>query len=283
MSDLKFTEKTKPNTDFVSFYGRPKDMMPELVASGFKFGNYRDLGRARNQKYNSDEQDRLLIFNNYFTLAGNPILGNPKGNDEITIVVDLEHKDLAEMKSLVASLNKSTNLNSTYALDLPQEMYDAIRNISGATHTLKPSLVKQLRENAYSNKKAREALVEAFFQGNQAEAKEYTELVKEHHKTKNIDGVLGFYPGNFTGMRLVWAGSVGDYYANAYSNDLLNSHYGRLFGVGAGGAGAPTTQDNRQILTLDELAVLKAYRTDAPLIKTQKGVYIFSDKVQARE
>jgi hypothetical protein len=39
MSDLNFTEKTIPNTDFVSFDGSPKNRMPELVASGFKFGN----------------------------------------------------------------------------------------------------------------------------------------------------------------------------------------------------------------------------------------------------
>lgn len=282
MLDLKFTKKTRPKTDFISFYGCPKYMMPKFVASGFNFGNYRDLGIARNEKYDSDERDRWLLFNNYFTLPGNPIIGNPKGNDEQTIVVNLEHKDLAEMKALVASLNKDTVLNDTHALDVPQEMYDAIRNIPGMTHTLKPSLVKQLRVNVYSNRKAREALVESFFQGNKTEAKEYIELIKDHHKTKDVNGVLGFYPGDFTGMRFVCVGSVG-YIALAGSYYGLDSITSRLFGVGARGATAPTTQDNRQILSLDELIVLSAYRSNEPLIKTSKGVYVFSDKVKSKD
>jgi len=282
MSDLKFTQKIRPSTDFGSFDGSPKNKMPELINSGFEFGNYRDLGIARNPKHNPDENDRSLLFNNYFTLPGNPVLGNPRGNDEQTIIVDLDHKSVAEIKALVASLNKDTKLNDTYALEVPQEMYDAIRSIPGATHTLKPSLVKALREDAYSNRSARQAIVEAFFKGNLTEAKEYTNLVKENHKTKNINGVLGFYPGNFTGMRLVWAGSVGNSNAIANCSHALHNNYGRLFGVGARGAGAPTNKGNGQILSLEELAVLKAYRSNEPLIKTSNGVYIFSDKVQIK-
>ncbi|MFA6072502.1 MAG: hypothetical protein WC758_00115 [Candidatus Woesearchaeota archaeon] len=161
-------------------------------------------------------------------------------------------------------------------------MYDSIRNIPGASHTLKPSLVQSLRANAYNNPRARQGIIEAFFQGNLTETKEYITLVQDAHPIKDkkdIKYLLGFYPGNFTGMQFVWVGSVG-VNSRADSNHHLIYDNGRLFGVGAG---APTVQDNKQILSLDELAVLKAYRTNAPLIKTQKGIYIFSDKVQARE
>ncbi|MGV8168493.1 MAG: hypothetical protein ACP5N3_00385 [Candidatus Nanoarchaeia archaeon] len=256
MSEFKFTKKVRPSTDFESFYGRPKDKMSELIAAGFGFGNYRDLAKARNPKYNADENDRSILHDNYFTLPGNPVLSNPNGNGEQIIIVNLEHKDLAEVKALVAGLNKNTILNNNNALDMSQEMYDAIGNIPGATHRLKPSLVNDLKNNGYNNKKARQALIEAFFQGNTEEAKEYIALVQDYHKVKNIDTKMGYFPGNFTGMRLVWAGSVGDF-ADAYCYYSLYINGGRLFGVGAGGATAPTTQVKIVAPSLQEILAIE--------------------------
>ncbi len=231
MSKLNFSKPTVPVQKYEAFPGRIINGMPDLVASNMKFGNLLDLDLGRMPKHNSDENDREILYNNWFDLAGNPVFSLEKDGEQV-IVYDLENKDLKFVKEMVASLNPKTKLNDTYSLDVSRDLYDAIKKADGS-FTIKKSLANELRNDAYSNNKARIGILKNIFQGKDSEAKEYIDLVKEHHGVKNINTILGFYPGRFTGMRLLVGGSVG-YSSRVGGDDYLSDDGCHLLGVGNG-------------------------------------------------
>ena len=233
MSKFNFSKPSVPVQKFDAFdKGRVIDAMPSLVASNMRFGNYRDLGKGRMPEYNSDENDRTLLYDNWFDLAGNPVFSDPLGSGEQVVVFDLEQSDLKEAKALVAGLNSKTNLNSSYSLDVSPDVYQLVKGSDGS-FVIKPSLANDLRNNAYSHNTARSGFVRKLFQENNEEAKQYIDLVKDHHGVSNLNGIIGFFPGNFKGMRLLWGGSVGDEYSFIFTDYSL--YYSScLLGVGDG-------------------------------------------------
>ena len=144
-------------------------------------------------------------------------------------------------------MNPKTELNGSWSLPLAESkeeakaIYDKIK-INGAPYivVLSPKQVKELRNNLYGLPNVRERILEGFLQGNLTEKKDYVKHVKDIKKVDDISRIFGYAPGNFTDTRLVWAGSGGNSNATAHSNHDLNSNLGRLFGVGARSAGAPT-------------------------------------------
>ena len=253
-NDMDFTPITVPTYNFIAIYGSIRGRMPDFkkaIEQGYRIGNYRDLALARMEKHNPDENDRKNLNNNYFTLVGNPTLGDPNESGEQFIINDLEQKVFEPLKIQLLNMDSSTTLNSTWALPLglykkeSKEIYEQIKK-DGMPHItiLSPEQVTALRNDAYCMYGVRENILEGFFQGNRDEMNEYMQHVKKVKGVSNIEKIFGYYPGKFTDTRLVWAGSVGDYYANAGSYGNLNNDNGRLFGVGAGGASAPTTKPN---------------------------------------
>ncbi|MDD3175281.1 MAG: hypothetical protein PHU51_02285 [Candidatus Nanoarchaeia archaeon] len=225
-SDLNFTKDANGNSKYASFRDGSNiiALIPELVESDMKFGNYKDLIQGRLKQYNSDANDRNLLVGNGFGLPGNPIFSF---NGEQTLIYDLENPDLAFVKELVSGLNPNTNLNGSWSLPVDEEIYNRIKESKG-THTLSKKLVEELKNNAHSNVAKREELIEKFCQDDSKLAKEYMDFVKDYKNT-NMEEVLGFFPGNFEGMRLVCLGSVG-YDCAAGSDYGLKSSYNSLFG-----------------------------------------------------
>ena len=232
-SDLNFTKDANGNSKYASFRNGSNiiNLMPELVKSKRKFGNYKDLIQGRLKQYNSDANDRNLLVGNGFGLPGNPIFSF---NGEQTLIYDLELPELSFVKELVSGLNSKTNLNNSWSLPVDEEIYNRIKESKG-THTLSKKLVEELKNNAHSNVAKREELIEKFCQDDSKLAKEYMDFVKDNNKT-NMKEVLGFFPGNFEGMRLVYVGSVGINDSDALSYYGLISGLDRLFGVGVGDA-----------------------------------------------
>jgi len=249
-NDLNFTPITVPVYKIIAIYGNIRSRMPDFkkaIEQGYNVGNYRDLATKRMEQHNPDANDRALLNDNYFTLVGNPTLGDPANSGEQIIINDLEQKVFQPLKLQLLNMNSSTKLNSSWALPLAESkeeakaIYDKIKT-NGAPYitVLSPKQVKELRNNLYALPNVRERILEGFLQGNLTEKKDYVKHVKAIKQVDDMSRILGYAPGGFTDMRLVWAGSVGNYYANAYSSNSLNYYYGRLFGVGARGAGAPT-------------------------------------------
>jgi hypothetical protein len=145
-----------------------------------------------------------LLVDNWFDLPGNPIF---RFNGEQTLVYDLENPDLAFVKELVSGLNPKTNLNGSWSLPVDKDVFNRIKESKG-THTLSKKLVEELKNEPHSNVAKREELIEKFCQDDSKLAKEYMDFVKDYKNT-NMKEVLGFFPGNFKGMRLVYGDSVG--------------------------------------------------------------------------
>ncbi|MCF7872385.1 hypothetical protein K9L97_05110 [Candidatus Woesearchaeota archaeon] len=254
-----FTKPSKPTQKFDNFTGDTvRGAIPQLVASNMKFGNFYDLATGRMEKYNSDENDRNLLYNNWFDLAGNPMLSLEK-NDEIVIVHDLEQSDLQFVKEMISGINSNTELNNSYSFDFGgRDVYEAVKKSDGS-FTVNKNIANELRNNAYSNNKARSRIMSHLFQGQKQKKNEYITVVKKHHSVSNINDILGFYPGSFTGLRLLVGGSVGGY-SRVYGYDSLSS-LASLLGVGDGvannGAAGAIAQKNYstklQIASLDEV------------------------------
>ncbi|MFA6072501.1 MAG: hypothetical protein WC758_00110 [Candidatus Woesearchaeota archaeon] len=247
-NDMDFTPITVPTYNFIAIYGSIRGRMPDFkkaIEQGYRIGNYRDLALNRMEKHNPDENDRKNLNDNYFTLVGNPTLGDPMESGEQFIINDLEQKVFEPIKLQLLNMNSSTKLNGSWALPLApskeqaKDIYEQIKTNGMPYITiLSPQQVSELRNDAYSIPGVRENMLEGFFQGNISEMREYIHHVQTL-KEIGFEKILGYYPGKFTDTRLVWAGSVGDS-ADAYCGGSLNS-IGRLFGVGAG---APTTKPN---------------------------------------
>ncbi len=253
-NDMNFTPITVPVYNSIALYGIIRGRMPDFkkaIEQGYNIGNYRDLATRRMEKHNPDANDRALLNDNYFTLVGNPSLGDPAGSGEQIIINDLDQRVFDQLKLQLLKMDSSTELNSSWSLPLAESreeakaIYDQIKT-NGALYitVLSPEQVKELRNKSYALPNVREKIIEGFLQGDLTEKKDYLTHVKAIRGVDDIsrifDRAFGYWPGNFTDTRLVWAGSVGTNLANAYRGNLLHGSDGRLFGVGARGAGAPT-------------------------------------------
>lgn len=253
-----FTKSSKPTRKFDNFTGDTiKEAIPQLVTSGMKFGNFYDLATGRMTQYNPDENDRNILYNNMFDLPGNPIF-SLETNGELVVVHDLEQTDLQFVKEIISGINKNTNLNNSYSHDFGnRDIYEAIKKSDGS-FTIDKYVANELRNNAYNNNIARSRIVNHLFQGDKEKAKEYISLVKEQHKANSIDSILGFYPGQFTGMRLLVGGPVSSS-GSCILGGLNLGYSASLLGVGDGvdsirGATAQKNYSTKsQIISLDKI------------------------------
>jgi hypothetical protein len=235
--NIKSTRRENKNNYLVSFDGRPLEAIQYMLANGYKLANFRDLANARTRSFNCEESD-LLKFNGNFTLPGNPIISTKKNMEEQILVVDLEHKDLVEIKNIVSKVNKHTEIISNYTtidevsgdeygstrlipmlpifvsgghmmeqktitkyIHIPEHLYNKIRKIPEATVTL----------NKYSKSfKRSQQLLEALFQGNLEDLTEYakfrTELAKKIYGANEIRITHDF--SEFVGMTFLRSDSL---------------------------------------------------------------------------
>ncbi|MGV8168492.1 MAG: hypothetical protein ACP5N3_00380 [Candidatus Nanoarchaeia archaeon] len=253
-NDMNFTPITLPVYNFIAVEGNIRKRMPDFkkaIEQGYRIGNYRDLALARMEKYNPDKNDRKLLNETYFTLVGNPTIGDPYGSGEQIIINNLEQKVFEPLKIQLLNMDSSTKLNSDWALRLAsnkeqaKEIYEQIKKEGMPYITIiSPEQATALRNNAYSMPGIREKILKGFMQDNTEETNEYIKHIQNMKGVNSIDKIFGYYPGSFTDTRLVWAGSVGNDDADAHGDIDLDDDSGRLFGVGAGGAGTPTTKKN---------------------------------------
>ena len=196
--ELPFSKDANGNSKYASFTGNVECMLSKLIESNMKFGNYKDLVEGRFKDKNRN--DRSLFIQYAFTCMGNPVFNRDDG--EQVIIHDLEHPDLVFVKKLILQQYFYVPLS------INKDIYQRIKESEG-TFTLDKNLVMDLRNNPYSHPIQREEIAENFCQRDVKLAKLNINLIKKYFNVKTTNRILGYYPGNFTGLGFVSVGFVG--------------------------------------------------------------------------
>ena len=215
---MEFVEEvtiTAPVKLYECFAGKPVEKMPVLLR------NHTPITLNQVFEKRVDGSDDSEVFRNRYITTGDQFIRDPKGDGMKYVRAD--HPLAVELNTSM----KFTNQLKNWSLPVSKDQYEAL--VADEVHTFSPSVVKALRNGAYSLPNERQAFFEFALSGNSDLFKE--NLALQEAKGRTLDDSLGVYPSEYAGMRLVWVGSVGDEYSYADGNYDLDYIFGRLVGV----------------------------------------------------
>lgn len=234
MSNLQFQE---PAVDVPlrlrSFYGRNIDQMPLLLSGKDESGKVVDVPRDPitpkqllymrvhyMRVHGANEHDRDLLRDNYVDTAC-AVITDSDGSGEVVVGL---YND-AVVRELINSLNPETeSALQRGSLPVSADYYQAVRKNG---FVIASSVANSLRNNAYSEKKVREAFWDYVAEGDARLVMDNLALVQKRKGEDMKDRMgLGLWLSSNPGLRLLCVGSVDDDSSYAYGD-----YSGRLVGV----------------------------------------------------
>jgi len=284
-----FNNQLRLTGQYVSINDHFTDALPRIKRAGLKLGNFLDIIKGRNPKYNKNEQDLETLSENKFTLAGNPVIANYDGSEQI-IITNLEHEKVSSIKELVYSLSNKSRLNRYDSnMLIGRELFESLKNIPGATYLIPKQMIESGKEwdsyerrYAFLNTSQRQEFYEALAQGETQALKEYIYLIN-NLETKRVTKKA---PKTIRNL-LPFTVNESDYRTTKglrfpYIFEMVYSDFRIPYELRASGdqnilCKIPNniiTKGKVSMLSNEEMKILTAYRNEKKIIRTKKGIYI---------
>tara|TARA_Y100000034_G_scaffold37913_2_gene46569 strand:+ start:992 stop:1816 length:825 start_codon:yes stop_codon:yes gene_type:complete len=250
MQEIQFQEETELKIPckirrLRSFEGKSINNIVMLLNGTNEKGKIVDVKRnlvtpkflLNERVYGKNYHDRILLQDkNIDTACG--VVVDPEGSGEV--VLGLYSDPI--VKELINSLNPNSDLKNN-SLVISRDYYQAIKKNG---FVFSPDIANNLRANAYSENKARQAAWEYVIEGESKLFKDYVKLVIEKlneiyrsafilpNKYDSNTNCLGWSLSQDSGLKLLGVGSIIHCFSSdANSHDLgeLNSIISRIIGI----------------------------------------------------